>query len=121
MKLSLGRTEFVYNQISDSIRGASDLRMNQALPENSSASLELSIFVINIIKYLLLSIHAFFCNIFYGLLVAISCIRLFLAMQGHHVSVASLLLCIRLLVNCRPLSKDHMMVEAIQPKQRQKD
>ena len=56
--MSQGRTA-VHNQISDSIRGAQTLRMNQALPENSQAS-GISIFVINeLFKGLLLPIILF--------------------------------------------------------------
>ena len=91
-EMSQGRTA-VHNQISDSIRGAQTLRMNQALPENSQRVWNINLrYQRAIQKFVFTHNIVFFCN---GFMVFLSqvlplVLGFFLAMQGHHVSVASL-------------------------------
>ena len=91
-EMSQGRTA-VHNQISDSIRGAQTLRMNQALPENSQRVWHINLrYQRAIQKFAFTHNIVFFCN---GFMVFLSqvlplVLGFFLAMHGHHVSVASL-------------------------------
>ncbi|MCB6704851.1 ABC transporter ATP-binding protein, partial [Streptococcus parasanguinis] len=91
-EMSQGRTA-VHNQISDSIRGAQTLRMNQALPENSQRVWNINLrYQRAIQKFAFTHNIVFFCN---GFMVFLSqvlplVLGFFLAMHGHHVSVASL-------------------------------
>ena len=90
--MSQGRTA-VHNQISDSIRGAQTLRMNQALPENSQRVWNINLrYQRAIQKFAFTHNIVFFCN---GFMVFLSqvlplVLGFLLAMHGHHVSVASL-------------------------------
>ncbi len=87
--------QFLMNnkQISDSIRGAQTLRMNQALPENSQRVWNINLrYQRAIQKFAFTHNIVFFCN---GFMVFLSqvlplVLGFFLAMHGHHVSVASL-------------------------------
>ena len=80
-------------KISDSIRGAQTLRMNQALPENSQRVWNINLRYQRAIQRFAFTHNiVFFCN---GFMVFLSqvlplVLGFFLAMQGHHVSVASL-------------------------------
>lgn len=91
-EMAQGRVS-VHNQISDSIRGNRTLRMNQAIPENSERVRKVTLRYQKAIQQFAFTHNIiFFCN---GFMVFLSqvlplVLGFYFAMNGHRVSVASL-------------------------------